>query len=188
MIDKLKKNLNSSDSYVSMALGLAVVLLVGVLVFNYFQRGSTSQQANDTETSEQGATGSTSLPTTHTVTAGETLWTIAEKYYNSGYNWVDIQKANNLADANAIENGQNLTIPAATPILTGTTLTPTPTPTGDASGTSSDLKSYTVAKGDFLWKIAVMQYGNGYKWVDIARANKLVNPNVIHTGNVLILP
>lgn len=181
MIDKIKKNISSSDSYVSMALGLAVVLLVGVLIFNYFQRGSTtdSQKAADGQTTEQGATGSAVLPATHTVAQGETLWTIAEKYYKSGYNWVDIQKANNLANANAIETGQTLTIPSADPITVGAT--------GQVSSATTD-KKYTVSKGDFLWKIAVMQYGNGYKWVDIARANNLRNPNVIHQGNVLILP
>lgn len=48
--------------------------------------------------------------------------------------------------------------------------------------------TYTVQHGDSLWKIAVTQYGNGYKWIDIARANNLVNPDVIHSGNVLVLP
>jgi nucleoid-associated protein YgaU len=43
-------------------------------------------------------------------------------------------------------------------------------------------------KGDSLWKIAVRAYGDGYKWVSIAKANKLVNPNLIHSGNVLTLP
>jgi len=48
--------------------------------------------------------------------------------------------------------------------------------------------SYTVAKGDSLWKIAVRAYGDGYKWVEIARANNLANPNIIHAGNILTLP
>jgi nucleoid-associated protein YgaU len=48
--------------------------------------------------------------------------------------------------------------------------------------------SYTVVKGDSLWSIAVKAYGDGYKWVSIAKANKLDNPNVIHAGNVLVIP
>ena len=47
---------------------------------------------------------------------------------------------------------------------------------------------YTVQKDDYLWEIAVRAYGDGYKWVEIARANKLVNPNIIHPGNMLTLP
>jgi nucleoid-associated protein YgaU len=39
-----------------------------------------------------------------------------------------------------------------------------------------------------LWTIAVRAYGDGYKWTEIAKANKLVNPNLIHPGNVFVLP
>jgi len=48
--------------------------------------------------------------------------------------------------------------------------------------------TYEVVRGDNLWKIAVRAYGDGYRWVEIARENKLTNPNLIHTGNILILP
>ncbi len=48
--------------------------------------------------------------------------------------------------------------------------------------------TYEVVKGDSLWKIAVRAYGDGYQWVKIARENKLVNPNLIHPGNLLALP
>jgi len=29
--------------------------------------------------------------------------------------------------------------------------------------------TYTVVKGDFLWDIAIRTYGDGYRWVDIAK-------------------
>lgn len=48
--------------------------------------------------------------------------------------------------------------------------------------------NYTVTSGEYLWEIAVRAYGDGYKWVDIARANNLNNPDVIHVGNKLVLP
>lgn len=48
--------------------------------------------------------------------------------------------------------------------------------------------THTVAVGEDLWKIAEQYYGDGYKWVDIAKANKLVNPGVIHAGNVFVIP
>jgi putative chitinase len=48
--------------------------------------------------------------------------------------------------------------------------------------------TYTVAKGDNLWDIAVRAYGDGYKWTDIARANNLSNPGSIYSGDTLKLP
>ena len=48
--------------------------------------------------------------------------------------------------------------------------------------------SYTVISGDNLWDIAVRAYGDGYRWVDIAEANNLANPDLIHRGNVFKLP
>lgn len=192
MWKNLQKRLQSPDSFVSLILGVAVVLVVGTLIYNYF----TNRAQQTAQQQEQ--TGQVSLPTTHTVAAGETLWKIAEKYYTSGYNWVDIAGANNLASADDIEVGQTLTIPVATPIVTGTpgpqatgesTVSPTLGLTGSTSTeTPAGAKTYTVVRGDNLWNIAVTQYGNGYKWVDIARANNLANPDLIHAGNVFVLP
>ena len=51
-----------------------------------------------------------------------------------------------------------------------------------------EVKSYTVVSGDTLWGVATDQYGDGYKWVEIAKTNALVNPDLIHPGNVLTLP
>lgn len=56
------------------------------------------------------------------------------------------------------------------------------TPAEEESGT------YTVKKGDNLWRIAEERYGSGYNWTDIAEANKLDNPDGIETGQQLILP
>lgn len=181
MWKNLKSRFASADSFVSLALGLAVVLVIGLTIINYVR--NRSQTATSTKQEQEAAGAPVALPTQHTVVAGETLWSISEKYYRSGYNWTDISKANNLTDANRIESGQTLTIPNVTPI---------PVPTGAVSSASvtatSQNKSYTVVRGDYLWDIARRQYGNGYKWVDIAKANNLKNPNVIHAGNVLVLP
>ncbi len=182
MFKDLQKRFTSTDSYVSLVLGIAVVLVVGVLIYNFVQnRGAqapTSQQATtDEEKTTTGTPGGT-----HTVVSGETLWSISEKYYKTGYNWVDLVSANNLANADAIKEGQQLVIPTVTPIV----------PQGQvASGeavTQPTAKTYTIVQGDSLWKIAVAQYGDGYKWSAIAQANSLTNPDLIHAGNVLTLP
>lgn len=48
--------------------------------------------------------------------------------------------------------------------------------------------SYKVVTGDTLWDISVKAYGNGYRWVDIAKSNNIVNPDLIYPGNEFKLP
>ena len=61
--------------------------------------------------------------------------------------------------------------------------TPAENPTAPA-----EPKTYTVEPGDSLWTIAVREYGNGEKFREIATANGLTFPYVIHPGDVLKLP
>lgn len=158
-----------------MVLGAIVLVIVGVLVVNYFKdRGSVGLPAGSTQT-----TGTNE----HTVVKGETLWSIAENSYGSGYNWIDIKNANNL-ETDKIEVGQKLVIPNdVTPKEPTTTKSQIVNTQTSISG-----DTYTVVKGDNLWNIAVRAFGDGFKWTEIAEINNLKNPDIIHAGNVLILP
>lgn len=49
-------------------------------------------------------------------------------------------------------------------------------------------KYYTVVKGDTLWGIAKKYYGNGNRYPEIAAANNIANPNIIHIGQKLLIP
>jgi len=180
-LKSLLKALKLNESTISMILGALVIVVVGVLVINYFKGRETGTTLPTGISSEEQA--KISLPKKHTVTKGENLWKIAETYYESGYNWVDIAKENKLANPGDIEAGQVLTIPnieAKTATVTGTK-----TVTGE---TSINASTYVVVKGDNLWTIALRAYGDGYRWDEIAKENKLEKPNIIHPGNVLILP
>jgi nucleoid-associated protein YgaU len=125
------------------------------------------------------------LPTTYTVAAGDTLWLISERFYSSGYNWVDIARENKLADAGHIEVGQKLTIPSVPVKMVSSTST------GPFIFKSRSITSdtYVIQKGDTLWSISVRAYGDGYKWPDLAKANGLEhNPGLIHADNTLKIP
>lgn len=47
---------------------------------------------------------------------------------------------------------------------------------------------YTIKDGDTLFKIAQFYYGDGYKYPELVKANKIANENVITTGQVLEIP
>ncbi len=48
-------------------------------------------------------------------------------------------------------------------------------------------KTYTVKKGDTLWGIAKRELGNGQKYKELAKINKIANPNLIYPNQVLRL-
>ncbi len=196
-LKSLLKTLKLNESVISMTLGALVIVVVGVLVVNYFRgqeggRLPALSEINESQTTEDS---------THTVAEGESLWGIAEQYYGDGYSWTRIAEANDLDNANTIEVGQVLEIPE---VQEGATVTPSPIAqaedTGDDEGQLQDSEtqqdqdgqisseSYEVQSGDNLWNISVRAYGDGYRWVEVARANELVNPDLIHPGNVLVLP
>ncbi|HKS47299.1 MAG TPA: LysM peptidoglycan-binding domain-containing protein [Amycolatopsis sp.] len=49
-------------------------------------------------------------------------------------------------------------------------------------------KKYTVEHGDTLWGIAERFCGNGNLYPIIASFNWIKDPNVIHPGQVLVIP
>ncbi len=174
-LKNILKTLKLNENNISMILGALVIVIVGILLVNYVKdkksntlTGISTQSQNTRE---------------HIVTKGETLWSIAENSYGSGYNWTDIKDANKLT-TDTIEVGQRLNIPDVTvkkPTMTKSV-------TVARQEVSVPVNTYKVVKGDCLWKIAVNIYGNGFRWRDIAKANNLKRPGLIHPGNVLSIP
>ncbi|MFA5828134.1 MAG: LysM peptidoglycan-binding domain-containing protein [Candidatus Shapirobacteria bacterium] len=61
------------------------------------------------------------------------------------------------------------------------TLVPTETKVKNEEGG----RYYKVENGDNLWDIAVKIYGNGHKWVEIAKRNNLADANLLSVGQEL---
>lgn len=189
-----KQQFNISENFLSLGLGILVVVVVGALIFNYVSnrsanKGETTPTAEQGQEEEQKETAPIALPTKHKVAVNEDLWKISERYYKTGYNWTDIANANNLSDPNVLLVDSELIIPAVEPKVLAVSDTiiknEIATPTSPKAITGD---SYTVTPGDNLWEIAIRAYGDGYKWVEIANANSLANPDLIHAGNVLTIP
>jgi len=122
------------------------------------------------------------LPKKYTVQKGDNLWKIAETNYTSGYNWVDIAKENNIDNPGLLYVGQELTLPRTEVIVVSKgEIT-------DQAAINITSDTYTIQKGDNLWKIAVNAYADGYKWPEIAKYNNIEDSNRIYPGDTLKLP
>ncbi len=68
---------------------------------------------------QDGATVTASSSGTHTVRVGETLWSLAARYYGNGHKWRDLAKLNGLAEGGerGIAVGQVLRVPGEAPPL-----------------------------------------------------------------------
>ena len=193
-LQKFLKTVRLNESLISTLLGGLVVFVVGVLIYNYFS--GVNKQVDQVETiaegvqfiEEDGKLIPQGLPKTHVVAKGEHLWSIAEKYYETGYNWVDISKANNLSNPGLLVEGMELTIPKTAVIVVGEPKMAVAKAQEESKDTLES--EYTVVGGDTLWKIAVKVYGDGYKWTQVWEANldQIPNPNLIEKEMVLKLP
>ncbi len=188
------KSLRLNEQLISTMLGGVVVMVVGILVYNYF--ASVNKTADIAQVAvtegvnlieEDGEFVPSDLPTVHTVAKGEYLWLIAEQYYESGYNWVDIARENNLSDADVVTEGQELVIPReGVIVLDKSELQEVMAETQETVKETT----YTVVAGDTLWRIAIKVYDDSYQWTKIWEANKtqVPNYNLIEKEMVLEIP
>jgi len=199
-----QKLVNSPDSYKSLIYGIVTVIVLFIVI----ALGIRTLQQNKAEIDEEALStynADADITTSkYKVVEGDTLWSIAEKSYGDGFKWTEIAKANNITNATDLEKGVQLTIPdlknsgAETEQIS---LTATVAPTSKvaeaivsnpteviAQARTITGNTYTVVRDDSLWDIAIRAYGNGYRWVEIAKANNLTNPDLIFSENILKLP
>jgi lysozyme len=115
-----------------------------------------------------GAQIPTQTPVTHTVAAGDSFESIANKY---GVTVGELLTAN----PQLLKIGDKLTV--AVPVSVPTD--------GGASGSSGSTRTYKVKRGDTLTAIAI-RFGTTV--AGLVAANNIANPNVIQVGKVLIIP
>ena len=204
--EKLENEIKSNNSPLSLILGSLIILVVGILVFNFFSNKDQGQ-INTGEQTQAGDVSPDKLPGKYIVKEGDTLFLIAEKYYKNGYKFPEIAKANNLSDVNSLSVGQVLEIPkieavaevSPSPMLDQSE---TPAPVAQTQpveggkgggkttlwGPKIDGDSYTVVEGDWLSTISARAYNDIMAYTKIATANDIKNPDLIFPGQVLKLP
>ena len=111
-LEKVNTEIQTNQSKLSLFLGALIILVVGILIFNYFNRNKPDLgPSQQTETTQQEDVSPQQLPGKYTVKEGDTLFIIAENYYQDGSKFEEIAKANNITDVNSIVVGQILEIP-----------------------------------------------------------------------------
>jgi len=206
------------SSYVNLIVGVVVVIAVAALIIGLVRSGKVKPQPTQNQTQQAKQTSLPTKHTVAEgedlwsisekyYKTGYNWTDIAQANNLSNPNAIEKGMELTIPDVSAKTSDQQLAQGTATPSATQipsptttqtekstesseTSATPTPVPTTTAQPdkTAVSGNSYTVVAGDDLWDIAVRAYGDGYKWVEIARANKLENPNIIHPGNVFTLP
>ena len=109
------KYFKSTEEVVSMFLGLVIVVVVGGLIFNYFQKnkgtidipGSNSEIVLTNKDEKLTSNGEK----IYKVKKGDSLWKIALAEYNDGYSWTKIATANNLKNPSDLNVNQELVLP-----------------------------------------------------------------------------
>ncbi|MFZ1619580.1 MAG: LysM peptidoglycan-binding domain-containing protein [Microgenomates group bacterium] len=182
-----------NDRFPNFLLGLTVfvlAILVGSLFFQN-QELSTLKIPQSITKLFGGKTNEVeqTTPKSYTVKKGDTLWSIAEEAYGSGYNAFDLAKLNNIQNADELNEGVVISLPALESknptrgeIAGGGYTTVQETTQVDKTKSSS----YKIVTGDSLWSISMKVYGNPYRWTELWRANPTIeNPDLIYAGNTL---
>lgn len=188
------------DSLISLGLGALVVVISGILLYNFFSNTSqdllkdisTSMQTSREE--EQLANPSfapaeivptdTPIPLAQIQTEGQGELVVPVVSASAVPSVLPSQEA--VAAASPIVNTSPTTQVVENSPEPKQAETVTNEMTSTFEGTVSD--SYTVQAGDSLWKIAERFYGDGFKWREIAKANDISNPSKLEKGLALNVP
>lgn len=135
-LQRIQSDLKSQQSPSSLLLGALIIVVLAVLAFNFFNKNINSQTPQTDSQKTEAANkdvARNALPGKYTVKSGDTLFSIAQKYYDNGYLYQQIADENKIADVNTLTTGQVLTIPK----VNQPEVSPTPSDTPSLSPTPS---------------------------------------------------
>ncbi|KKS31291.1 MAG: hypothetical protein UU94_C0015G0014, partial [Candidatus Collierbacteria bacterium GW2011_GWB2_42_12] len=193
-IKNILKFFKLNENTISTVMGGIVVVVIAGLIFNYFRTTNLKSWRGTLLSEQEAATtlkNDDKLIATYKVVKGDDLWHIAEKFYRSGYNYVDIMNENKITGKGVIVAGQELRIPKVeAKKITVVEEKELVVKVEDKPVTSIAIGEYTIQKGDSYWDIAVRAYGDGFQWTKIYWANKAIfnNPDMIFAGTKILIP
>ncbi len=136
------------------------------------------------------ATGSTE--STHTVASGETMSSIAKRYFGSENKWTLVAKANPSIDPTSMKVGTKLRIPSQGAIAAANGGSgSTPKSPGTTPGATAAGGNHVIASGETLSSLSRQYYGSAKHWRKIYEANKSAigsDPAALKVGQKLVIP
>jgi nucleoid-associated protein YgaU len=168
---KFLKTLKLQENLIGSVLGVAVVLVSTILLWNYFATVNSSNIEKTLSTATElnlagDAVASGQLQSEYIVKQGDSLWSIAKQHYGTGYAWQKVYELNKStigSNPGLLASGTKLNLPA------GETIYP----------------QHTIVRGETLWSVAVTYCGSGQAWHTIAQANTITDPAKIEPGITL---
>ena len=166
------RKIDWQESYTSLILGAIIVIILGLLVANFFSKRNQLQQQIGTgeQTQMTQEEASPSAGSEYTIKAGDSLSKIAEVAYGGQDHWMAIAAANDIKTPNIINAGDKLKLPAKEDLAKKEVAVNTQT-------------TYDVVEGDTFFTISEKVYGNGSKWTTLFAAN---GSRRLHNGNPLV--
>lgn len=149
-----------------------------------FESEESESEPLESATSE-GATSDPAAATDvrrHRVESGETLSSIAARYYGDAAEWRRVADANPGLDADRLAIGTVILVP----LVEAPVSPPVETPSSPSEG-----RTHVVAEGETLSSIAAAVYGDSSQWRRIYEANRTAigaDPGAIRVGMRLVVP
>ena len=122
----------------------------------------------------------------HRVQSGETLSSIAARYYGDASAWRRVAEANPGLDVDRLAIGLVILVPVLDPVLDTA-----PTPPVAVPEAPSAARVHVVAEGETLSSIAATLYGDASQWRRLYEANRSeigADPGAIRVGMRLVVP